>query len=255
VLNRGIRRQPIFLRAHDYRAFLAILHEGLERHPVRLVAYCLMSNHWHLVLGPIDPPGLSRLLHWVTTTHSVRWHRHRQTTGLGPVYQNRFWSEALVEPPDLVRVCRYVERNALRARLVQRAEDWPWCSLSERLQSDARLPLVSTPFLCSDMWRRYVNAPQTIEDYIDDAASFYQPVENRPVPLPVENSSDDVAEEPGGFTLIPEGAGEMSDIGLGADEDEADAHVEGPEHLGVPDLPDLGEPGEDWRHDPAFAID
>jgi REP-associated tyrosine transposase len=101
-----------------------------------MISYCLMPNHWHLVVGPVDPIRLSKLMHWVTVTHAVRWHHHRNTVGLGPVYQNRFWSEVLPRADDLVRACRYVERNALRARLTRRAQDWPWGSLAERLRPE-----------------------------------------------------------------------------------------------------------------------
>jgi putative transposase len=154
---------------------------GLERYPTRLISYCLMPNHWHLVMGPLDPDRLSTLLHWVTVTHAVRWHHHHQTVGLGPVYQNRFWSEPLTAADHLVAVCRYVERNALNAHLVSRAQDWPWSSLAERLHSGARLPVVRTPFLVSTAWVDYVNTPTHREE---------DPVFHnlKPVPLTVENS-------------------------------------------------------------------
>jgi REP element-mobilizing transposase RayT len=64
--------------------------KGSTTTPARLLAYCAMPNHWHLVMGPIDPKPLSKLMHWVTVTHAVRWHRHHHTTGLGPVYQGRY---------------------------------------------------------------------------------------------------------------------------------------------------------------------
>ena len=252
VLNRGIRRDPIFLRTADYRAFLDILSEGLLRTPLRVVSYCLMPNHWHFVMGPVCPDVLSEFMHWVTTTHAVRLHRHRHTAGLGPVYQNRFWSRAIEEASELVRVCRYVERNALNAHLVGRAQDWPWSSLSERRGTERRLSIVSTPFLCSDTWLDFVNSPKTVQDRIDDQLTQWRPVENRPVPLPVENSAlDDLADDP----AVNEDPEDIVNIEAGNDQHETDAHIEGAEHLGVVNAPAALQPSEEWRHRPALAIE
>src|SRR5687767_10869006 len=116
ILNRSARKIKLFQKRQDYSAFVDVLADGLKRHPVRLVGYCLMPNHWHLVLGPADPSAVSQLLHWVTTTHAIRWQRHRKTVGLGPVYQGRFKCQSLEAMEQLMRACRYVERNALSAR-------------------------------------------------------------------------------------------------------------------------------------------
>ena len=192
VINRSVRKTPLFARARDYGEFLGLLREGLKRHPVKLLAYCLMANHWHLVVGPADPQSLSKLLHWVSTTHAVRLHRRRKTVGQGPVYQGRFKSHIIDAPDQLVRVCRYVERNALRARLVRRAQDWPWGSLAERLGGVPRLPLLRTAFLESAAWVDYVNAVLTPQERLArPVPKTAKTVENRPVP------SDHAADAPG----------------------------------------------------------
>ncbi len=167
VINRSVRRLVLFTQPADYRAFLAILAQALEQHPIRLIAYCVMPNHWHLVVGPTDTPTLSRCLHWVTATHAIRLNQHRRTVGHGPVYQGRFNSVEIPAVGDLVRVCRYVERNALQARLVRRAQDWPWASLSERLQPAQDLPMVNAPFLGTRAWADYVNAPRPGDDAVE----------------------------------------------------------------------------------------
>jgi len=174
VINRSARKLVLFTQPADYRAFLAILGQALEQHPVPLVAFALMPNHWHLVMGPTDTTTLSRCLHWVTATHAIRLNRHRQLVGHGPVYQGRFTSVEIPAVGDLVRVCRYVERNALQAGLVRRAQDWPWASLSERLQSSQPFPLVNAPFLCSRAWADYVNAPRSGDDA---AVNLLEPVD------------------------------------------------------------------------------
>ena len=90
VINRAVRKEPLFQNPRDYRAFVNILHDGLERWPVRLLSYCILPNHWHLVVEPAGTRDLSKLMHWVTTTHAVRLHRRRRTSGQGPIYQGRF---------------------------------------------------------------------------------------------------------------------------------------------------------------------
>lgn len=130
VLNRGNGRMTIFEDDADYAAFERVLAEGLARYPgVRLLAYALMPNHWHLVLHPRRAGELSAFVGWVTLTHTQRWHAHRHTAGGGHVYQGRFKSFLVEAESCLLAVCRYVERNALRAKLCNKAEAWRWSSL------------------------------------------------------------------------------------------------------------------------------
>jgi putative transposase len=164
VINRSVRRLVLFTQPADYRAFLSILSQALERHPVRLIAYSVMPNHWHLVMGQTNPATLSRCLHWVTSTHAIRLNRFRQGVDEEPVYQGRFTSVEIPAVGDLVRVCRYVERNALQAGLVRQAQDWPWASLSERLQPSQSIQLVDAPFLSTRAWADYVNTPRPGDD-------------------------------------------------------------------------------------------
>lgn len=130
VLNRGACRQVLFEDAFDYRAFIACIAWATDRIPVRLLAYCLMPNHFHLVVQPTEDGQLSRFMKSLEGTHSKRWHLHRQSTGHGAVYQSRFKAFPIQSDRHFYTVCRYVERNALRAGLVERAEDWPWGSLA-----------------------------------------------------------------------------------------------------------------------------
>ncbi|HEV3084810.1 MAG TPA: transposase, partial [Gemmataceae bacterium] len=104
----------LFLKDGDFEAFERILAQTLETRPMRILAYCLLSNHWHLVLWPEHDGDLSEFLRWLTVTHTQRWHAHYHTTGTGPAYQGRFKSFPVQEDDHLLTVCRYVERNALR---------------------------------------------------------------------------------------------------------------------------------------------
>jgi putative transposase len=127
VLNRGNGRARIFHKDGDYEAFVALFERACERLPMRMLAYCLMPNHFHLVLWPREDGDLSRWMQWLLTAHVRRYHRHYH--GSGHVWQGRFKAFPIEQDEHLLTVLRYVERNPLRAGLVERAEEWQWSSL------------------------------------------------------------------------------------------------------------------------------
>ena len=96
---------------------------------MRIVSYCLMPNHWHLVLWPEDDGDLGTFMQKLTITHARNWQEHRRRVGFGHLYQGRYKSFPLEHDEHFYQVVRYVERNALRARLVRRAENWRWSSI------------------------------------------------------------------------------------------------------------------------------
>lgn len=163
ALNRGNARGTIFHKDEDYEAFERILAEGLGRYAVRLFAHELMPNHWHLVLQPDVDGEMSRFMRWVTATHTMRYHAHYETFGQGHLYQGRYKSFPIQDDHHFLTVCRYVERNALRAGLVKRAEDWRWGSLWRWLQGvDPEPALLSPwPIARSPRWVARVNRALT----------------------------------------------------------------------------------------------
>ena len=92
VLNRRVGRLPLFEKPADYATFEKILAEAHAQTRIRIAAYCLMPNHWHLLLWPRHDGELSEVLRWITVTHTQRWHVHHDTAGTGSVYQGRFKS-------------------------------------------------------------------------------------------------------------------------------------------------------------------
>ncbi|MBN2447303.1 MAG: transposase [Phycisphaerae bacterium] len=164
ALNRGNSRARLFFHDKDYAAFERVLAETLEHVPLRLLAYCLMPNHWHLLLWPERDGQLGRFMQRLTTTHARRWRSVRQQVGEGHVYQGTYKSFPVQDDLHLLAVCRYVERNALRAELVTRAEDWRWCSLWRRRHpgvSDDVPPLSAWPLDRPRNWVQRVNRPET----------------------------------------------------------------------------------------------
>lgn len=166
VLNRRVGRLPLFEQPGDYAAFETILAEAAGRTRIRLAADCLMPTHWHLLLWPRHDEELSEVVRWITVTHTQRWHAHRKTAGTGPVYQGRFKSFPVQTDEHFLPVARYVERNAIRAKLVSRAEDWRWGSLWRRIQGDPELSawLSDWPIERPRDWVARVNRPHTASE-------------------------------------------------------------------------------------------
>ncbi len=123
-----------------------------------------MPNHWHLVLWPRRDGELSDFGHWLT--HTQRWHAHYRDVGTGHLYQGRFKSFPITADDHYLHVCRYVERNALRVGLVNRAEGWRWCSLWARQQKERpeKWILSDWPVTEPPDWLKEVNrAPREAE--------------------------------------------------------------------------------------------
>jgi putative transposase len=163
VLNRANGRMRIFDDYEDFEAFERIVMEAVERTGTDLLAFCLMPNHWHLILKPHEDGELSRFVGWMSLTHTQRWHAHRHSAGTGHVYQGRFKSFPVQDDEHFLTVCRYVERNALRAGLVDRAEDWRWGSLWHWMQGTkpAKRLLAPWPIRRSASWVEHVNGVET----------------------------------------------------------------------------------------------
>jgi len=163
VLNRANARATVFQTPEDYAAFERVLREAVERTKMRVLAYCVMPNHWHLIVWPRKDGDLSKFMGWLTLTHTQRWHASHGTVGTGHLYQGRFKSFPVQEDEHFLTVCRYVERNALRSNLVSQAEDWAHGSLYHRLQKTelAQAVLSEWPVPYPRQWRSHVNQPQT----------------------------------------------------------------------------------------------
>ena len=156
VLNRAVAREKIFWKPDDYLAFETVLQEAGERVPMRLLSYCVMPNHWHLVLWPRGDDDLSGYMRWLTVTHAKRWHSHYHSSGSGALYQGRFKSFPIEQDEHFLTVCRYVERNPLRAKLVDRAQEWRWCSLWHRAQGSRVVSLAAWPVPAGREWVSHV---------------------------------------------------------------------------------------------------
>jgi len=159
VINRGNKKARVFHEPADYEQFLALIHLAQRRIEVPILALCLMPNHFHFVVRPKVADDLSRWMKWLFTSH-VRW-SHAKYATVGRLWQGRFKAFLIQEDHHLQTVMRYVERNALRARLVERAEDWKWGSLGWRSMRQPPVALAHSPVPLPSYWRHLVNEPQT----------------------------------------------------------------------------------------------
>ena len=166
VLNRANGRMKIFRKDKDYEIFEKILAEAKNKQPIPILTYCLMPNHWHLVLNPYKDDDLSNFMRWVTLTHTQRWHAHYKSIGYGHLYQGRYRSFPVQRDEHFLQLVRYVERNAKRAALVQKAQDWSWSSLNRReFGTEEQKKLLSTwPVAPDKDYLQWVNEPQPKEE-------------------------------------------------------------------------------------------
>lgn len=157
VINRGNARGAVFHQPSDYGAFRTLLQEASTQVPMRVLAYCLMPNHFHLAVWPRGDGDLSRWMQWLLTAHVRRYHRHYHSSG--HVWEGRFKAFPIQQDDHLLTVLRYIERNPLRAGLVARAEDWLWSSAREWKATASWLDRGPVPK--PEPWARWVNTPMT----------------------------------------------------------------------------------------------
>ena len=159
VTNRGSRKGILFASPRDYLSFVRLVAEAVVERPMRVIAYCLMFNHWHFLLWPEHDGDLPRFMHWLTTSHAGRLRAASGTRGEGAVYQSRYYSKPIVDNAHLLSTWRYVERNPLEAKLVERAELWQWSSAAPRTAACGPLQLTSAPCERPADWLNFVNDP------------------------------------------------------------------------------------------------
>ena len=152
----------MFDKPKDFEAFEEVLTETLLIRPMRICGFCLMPNHWHLVLWPEKDGELAAFMQRLTITHVTRWQKHRRKVGEGHLYQGRYKSFPVEDDDHFYQVLRYVERNALRSELVKPAEAWRWGSLWRRIHGnrEQRELLGPWPIAKPRQWTKLVNRPQ-----------------------------------------------------------------------------------------------
>jgi putative transposase len=143
VTQRGNRRGQVFFEDADYLIYLHWLREYCIKYEIAILAYCLMTNHVHLVLVPDTKVALSRVLSSLHARLARRVNRANEWTG--HLWQARYFSSALDERHFWAAI-RYVERNPVRAAMVARAEDYPWSSAAAHCGLGSNRVLTTHPY-------------------------------------------------------------------------------------------------------------
>ncbi len=164
VLNRGNARAEVFHEADDYAEFVDLLYQATDMHDVRLLAYCLLPDHFHLVLWPRKDGDLSRWMQWLATSHVRRYHRRRHTSG--HIWEGRFRAFPVQPDEHLLTVLRYVEQNPLRRKelKLRKLERWSWSSVGRMVTGLERPRIEPGPMARGRNWLRSVQEPLTAEE-------------------------------------------------------------------------------------------
>lgn len=240
VIYRCDRGSQVFQRPKDYRDFLQILREGLTRVPMPLHAYCVVEDHWRLVLGPTGTARLCRLVRWVAATHAAS---ARHQLDMGCVVAK------IAAPDRMLSFCRQVERDALSAGLVRRAQDWPWSSLADRLGPRQTLPLTGTAFMSSDTWIRHVNADNERTNVAGRAVPPRQ-TGNANVAIRLV----DLPDSPRRLSESLKRGQDVASTGRRTRQHQSHTHVERPEHLRVVEVTGLLKPAKQRWNRPAVPV-
>lgn len=128
MLNRGNNRQTVFQEERDFHSFIRAIKESKSVHPLKLYAFSLMSNHFHLVLRPPDMDSMSRFMHRAQRQATLDHHRRYDATG--HLWQGRYKGFPVQDDSHFLTVIRYVLQNPVRAGIASRPRDYRWNSLS-----------------------------------------------------------------------------------------------------------------------------
>lgn len=166
VINRAVMRLRIFTTDEDYLLFEKILEETVQETQMRLIAYTLMPNHWHLLPYPRTDGDLAVFMHRLTNKHTRKVKSLTNTAGTGPLYQGRYKSFIIQDDPHFLTVVKYIERNPVRARLSARAEDWRWGSAWRRAHGTLKQKklLASPPVSFPRGYLSWINTPESTKE-------------------------------------------------------------------------------------------
>lgn len=166
VLNRATGRKTIFETPADYKEFEQLLVDAKEQFDMRILAYAIMPNHWHLLLYPRGDHDMATFMRWLSTTHARHFRIKTESVGDGHLYQGRYKSFIIDTDAHLLTVLKYIERNPARAKLVKLPEEWKWGSAHRRIHGTKKEKalLDPSPVSLPYRYREWINSPEHTED-------------------------------------------------------------------------------------------
>lgn len=174
IVTRGNNRMQIFHRPEDFRFYLDVSQKYKRKYPALIYHYCLMANHIHLLLQVIHGEDLKKLMQGVNQTYSNYYKRSYAHTG--HLWQGRYKSFLIEKDSYLLECGRYIERNPVRAKLIEDPKDWPWSSYRFYALGEPNplldpnpiyADLEDTPELRQDRYREYVSTERPYESLLD----------------------------------------------------------------------------------------
>lgn len=161
ITQRGNYQQEVFGQANDFSQYLFYLKEYSEKYHIDILAYCLMNNHIHIIGVPHAKESLGVALNILTMRYAQYVNRKRKSCG--HVWQGRYFSCALDEI-HLYRAIRYVERNPVRAKMVNNAWDYEWSSAHTHtgMQRKRVIPLKKSFDMSAKEWKAYLREEDNV---------------------------------------------------------------------------------------------
>jgi putative transposase len=166
VLNRANNKARIFHTKEEYDEFDALLTIAKKQFNMRILAYAVMPNHWHLLLYPHDDQDMPNFMRWLSTTHAARLRHRTETVGQGHLYQGRYKSFVVDTDTYLLTALKYIERNPARAKLVKLPEDWRWGSAHRRIlgTKKERALLTTPPITLPHQYKKWIHEEENSEE-------------------------------------------------------------------------------------------
>lgn len=175
ITARGNDKQDIFLREDDYDDFLLILGKACKRYNLILHSYCLMSNHYHLLIE--TPVGnISQGMRQINSSYTQHFNKKYQR--VGHLLQGRFKSILVEKESYLLELSRYISLNPVRARMVEDPKDWPWSSYPQLIGFNKKIPCLFTDWILGQFGTDRESALKTYQDFILSGIDKESPLKN-----------------------------------------------------------------------------
>ncbi|MEK3935884.1 transposase [Sporosarcina sp. FSL W7-1349] len=168
VVMRGNNRQDIFLDGRDVAAFFRVLHYTYEKYPFTIIAYCIMNNHYHLLIRSPEVQ-LSKVMAYINRRYSEMFKKKYQYTG--HLYESRYFSVMVITPRSLLKVSRYIHRNPIDTKtpMVKRMEDYPYSSFYlYKNSSNAPYPFLDLEYLPTLLYKTHEKTSDAYCSYCEE---------------------------------------------------------------------------------------
>ncbi|HED16333.1 MAG TPA: addiction module toxin RelE [Gammaproteobacteria bacterium] len=175
VTSRGNAQEAIYLTDEDRSTFLTLLEKTCERYGWYCHAYCLMDNHYHLLIET-NTPTLSKGMKYLNGTYTQYFNRAHKR--VGHVYQGRFKAILVEKESYLLELSRYIVLNPVRGRMVRATKDWPWSSYRATVGLSQAHSCLTTDWVLAGFGKQRKRAQQNYKDFVQQGKNQPSPWES-----------------------------------------------------------------------------